>query len=130
MASTWGTSWGTSWATSWDRGVVPPIVLDTRGGIGKRRRKLEQLLREQDEAKRRDREELRGIIADAVDPPVVAAEVREVVAPVRRERRAAPAPAVEPLAAPLGFDLRAAMDEAAWLAELDDEETLLALLGP
>lgn len=128
MASTWGTSWGTSWATSWDRSVPPPpVTTDTHDGFKRKRRRAEEAEREREERRKSDRDALRQALTDAIDPPAVAEAMREAIVPARPVRRLVlpPRPALD--AVDPRYDL--ALDEAAWLAELDDEETLLALLG-
>ena len=64
--NTWGTSWATSWGTSWGGGTPPPpVVTPTGDGDYLKPRKSKQ--REfRDE--RREREELRALVARAVDP--------------------------------------------------------------
>ena len=106
----------------------PTAVPDTHDGFAPRRRKrAEEAEREREERRKSDRDELRQALADAIDPPAVAAEMREAVVSARPVRRLVLPPRPPPDAVDPRYDL--ALDEAAWLAELDDEETLLALLG-
>ena len=72
---TWGTSWGTSWGLSWGGGTPPPPVTVTGGSYGKPRKAKQREFRDE----RREREELRLLVEQAVNPiKAKAARVVEV----------------------------------------------------
>lgn len=115
-----------------DGGIsLPPVVVDTHDGFERRKRKRQaeaEAQRRLDAAKRQDRDDLRTLLETAVDPPAAPAAVE----PPRKKRKVLSigraAPELLPrIAAPIELDGVAL--EAQRLAELDDEETLLALLG-